>query len=156
MSGLNVARGDQRRIQDKLNKGNSNRETHLYRAEARLAHYISDHFARNVGQTKIAAAIPVCEPSMVQPKEVQNRRVEVVNMDRLLHGFEPKIVRGAVRHSAFHASSGKQHGKPMTVVVTAVLHFHQPADFDRRRPSELTADDDNRVPEKPVSLQILQ
>src|SRR5262249_50044326 len=52
----------------------------------------SDDAAGNVGQSEVAPLEAVSQPLVVDSEEVQNRRVEVVDVDRVLHDVVAEVV----------------------------------------------------------------
>ena len=46
------------------------------------------------------------EGTVVEPEEVKNGRVEVVNVDLVLHGLEAELVGGSVDMASLDTSSG--------------------------------------------------
>ena len=55
----------------------------------------------NVGQPEVAAGVAVGELLVVEAEQVQNRRVQVVNVDFVLDGSKAELVGGAVNVAAF-------------------------------------------------------
>ncbi len=51
-----------------------------------------NNFAMHVGQAEVAAAVAVGEPFVVHTEEVENRGVEVVDVDLILNGHEAELV----------------------------------------------------------------
>jgi hypothetical protein len=49
---------------------------------------------------------------MVDTHEMQNRCMEVVNVDAILDRVPPEVVGGAVRHPALNSAAGKEHREP--------------------------------------------
>ena len=60
----------------------------------------------NVGQTKIAARMAECQPFVLQPKKVQNRRVEIMDVDTIAGDGNAVIIRRAVNDSALDPAAG--------------------------------------------------
>ena len=50
----------------------------------------------HVGQAEVAAGVAVGEPGVVEAEQVQDRGVQVVDVDRLLDGLVAEFVGGAV------------------------------------------------------------
>lgn len=71
----------------------------------------------HVGQSEIAAGVTIGETGMVETKEVQNRSVEIVNVDAVLNGAVAKIVGGAMNVATFDAAAGQPNGKTPVVVI---------------------------------------
>ena len=54
------------------------------------------HLAVHVGQAEVAAGVAVGELLVVEAQQVQDRGVQVVDVDLVLHGLEAELVGGAV------------------------------------------------------------
>ena len=112
----------------------------------------------DVGQTKVAARVPVSESSMIEAHQVQNRGVQIVNMYSILDGAKAKLVGSAKGEAPFHASSGQPHREPVVIVVSAVdlpciRSFL--GQFDGRRSPKFASPDDQGVFQHPALLEIL-
>ena len=70
--------------------------------------------------------------------------------------LNPKIVRRPVRITRLEAPARNEIGESVVVVITAVLHFHQAPDLDRRCTPELSADQDDGLLQQTACFQILQ
>src|SRR5262249_9775465 len=66
------------------------------------------NLAANVRQAKVAAAVPECQLCVIKTEKVQNRRVEVVNMDFVFYNLHTKIIRLAVSHAPTDSCSSQQ------------------------------------------------
>ena len=62
----------------------------------------------NVGQPKIAALVAVGQPFVVEAQAMQNRRVEVVDVDRVLGDVVAEVVR-LTDHTRFNAAACQQN-----------------------------------------------
>ncbi len=51
---------------------------------------------------------------------MKHRRVDVVDVHRVLNGLEAEVVRHDIRHAALDAA-GKLHAEPVGLVVAAVI-----------------------------------
>ena len=78
----------------------------------RIAGYIS--------QSVVAARMAVRELLVIDAKQVQNRCLEIVDMDRILGYVEPKIVGSSVNITAFDATAGKPYAKSIGMMVATV------------------------------------
>src|SRR5262245_29568669 len=76
-----------------------------------------DDPAVNFSQPLLAALMQVAERVLVESELIQNRCVDVAEVNRLLHGLQPDFIRRAVNLSAFYAASGHHHGEPEVVMV---------------------------------------
>ena len=60
----------------------------------------ADHFAAHVGQPEVAALEAVGQPRVVDAQQVQDRGVQVVDVDRVLDGGVAELVGLAVGDAA--------------------------------------------------------
>ena len=74
----------------------------------------------HIGQSKIAAGVAVGQTLVIEAKQSQHRRVQVVNRDWLLDGLEAELVGGSVNLSATHSAAGQPAGETVMVVIAAV------------------------------------
>src|SRR5262245_65630377 len=61
------------------------------------------HAPVHVGQPEVAAGVTVCELFVIEAQEVQDRGVQVVDVDAVLDRGEAKLVGAAVDLAAFDA-----------------------------------------------------
>ena len=86
-----------------------------YFLREQLAHYISAH----VSQPELAPLKFVSELGMIQTHQVQDRRVQVVNVHWVFSHVVPQLIRLAEGEARFDASSGEPHGKSSWMVIAA-------------------------------------
>ena len=96
------------------------------------------------------AFVAVNEVEIADAHEVQDSRVEVVDVEAILHRVQAQIVRGTDNLSALHASASHPHGKTRGIVVAAITLF------THRRPSKFTTPNDQCLVQQPARLEILQ
>src|SRR5437867_2506334 len=60
---------------------------------------VADDGAGNVRQTEIASTIAVGQLRVIDAQQMQDRRVQIVDVDRLVDRLESKVVRRAVDHA---------------------------------------------------------
>src|SRR5688572_5625532 len=84
-----------------------------------LANYVAVY----VGEAALDAVVVVGEPFVVDTKKVEDRRVEVVDFDRLLGGFPADLVGVSVGEAVLQPGSGQPGGKGLGVVVAAGARF---------------------------------
>ena len=65
-----------------------------------------NYLAMHICQTEIAAAVAEGQLLMIQPHQMQNRGMQIVNVDFLLNRSKAEFVRCSVGHSALHAATG--------------------------------------------------
>ena len=85
-----------------------------------LRDQLVDDVAFDVGQAEIAAGVAVRELLVVEAHEMQDRGVQVVDVDAVFDGFEAELVGRAVDVSAADAAAGHPHREAVVVVVAAV------------------------------------
>ena len=77
-------------------------------------------FAINVGQAEVAAGVAVGELLVIESQEPKDRRVEVVDVDRLFDCRETRLVGRTVDVAALHTTAGKPHAETVVVVIAAI------------------------------------
>src|SRR5205823_4540958 len=96
------------------------------------------------------AFVGIDQAHVVEPKEPEDRRVEVVDVQPILDGMEAELVRRADRLAAADSPARHPHRESGRVVIAPV------AFFALRRATELATPDDQRVLEHAARLEILQ
>ena len=79
-----------------------------------------DHLPVHVGQAEVAAGVAVRQLLVVEAQQVQDRRVQIVDVDLVLDGGEAELVGRAVDVPALDAAAGQPHREAVVVVVAAV------------------------------------
>src|SRR5262249_10566390 len=100
---------------------------------------VFDHDAGHVGQAEVAAVKAVGQFLVVQAKQVQNGRVQIVDADAVGFGLEADLVSGPVERSALDAAASQPNGEGVRVVVAAGAAL-----LNNRQPAELAAPDYQR------------
>src|SRR5262249_51909476 len=78
---------------------------------------LADHPSVNIRQSKIATRVAVCQAFVVEAEKVEERGVEVVNMDLVLDGGEAEFISSAVDVTSLDATAGHPHAEPIMIVV---------------------------------------
>src|ERR1041384_1092215 len=104
----------------------------------------------NIRETEVAACIPVRELFVIESEQVEDRRVEIVNVNGVLLRLETELVRRAVGGAAFRAAAREPDGEAPLIVVAAGRR----GELRRGRSSELARPEDERVFEHPALLEI--
>src|SRR5215467_5905542 len=91
------------------------------------------HGASNICQSEIPPAVEIAQPSVFQAHQVQNGRVQVVQVHAIFHGVIAELVDCAVGGAALHTAAGHQHGIPVRIVIATVAFLRH------RRAAELGA-----------------
>src|SRR6516225_11825318 len=85
--------------------------------------------------------------------------MQIVDMHRLLDGFEPELVGSAMDIAATHTTSGQPHAEAVMIVV-APVDFPRISswgrEFDGRRAAEFSAPDHQSIIQHPALLEVRQ
>jgi hypothetical protein len=84
------------------------------------------------------------ESFVIDAERVENRRVQVVDIDRVFHGVKSEFVGAPKGNALFNSAPGHPHGESVGVMVASPL-FAGP--LDNGRPPKLTAPNDQRFVE---------
>ena len=74
----------------------------------------------HVGQTKIAAGVAVGQLLVIEAQQVQDRRVQVVDVNAALDRVPAKLVGGSVDVARFDAAASEAHREAVVIVIAAV------------------------------------
>ena len=96
----------------------------------------------HIGESEVAARVPVRELFMIKPQQVQDCGMKVVNMDCVSIDTIPDVVCVSVHNSGLHATSRQPAGKGVRMVVSTFCTF---AILSPRRSSEFCAKHDERL-----------
>src|SRR5262245_60472029 len=110
----------------------------------------ADHLATIIGQALVAPVMAERQPAVVDPEQVQDCRVNIVNVRPVLLGAQANGVGGADHLPALDAATGQPHREAMWVVVAPGRPL------THRRASELAAPDNERFVQQPARLEVLQ
>ena len=103
----------------------------------------------NVGQPIVASLEPIGMPQVIEAEQVQHRRIQVVNVNRIGNGIEAELIGLAVDVARLDASPCQPDAEaPVVVVATVISPLHH------RCPAELPTPDDERLLEQPALFQI--
>lgn len=94
----------------------------------------------HVGEPEVSALKTVGQPGVIKAEQMEQGRIQIMNMDWLLDNVEPQIVRSPVDGSRLDSSPCKPHAKCSVVVVSTVI-----APLNHRGPTKLSSPNDNRV-----------
>ena len=106
------------------------------------------NFAVDVGQAEVATAVAVGQLRVIHTEQMQDRRVQVMDVHPFFDGVNTEFVCRAVDVACFNASACQPGGEAGVVVVAAFRPL------SRRGSSELAATDDKRVFEQVPLLEI--
>src|SRR5262249_22333148 len=95
-----------------------------------------------------------CESLMVESEKLEDCRVEVVDVHRILDDVVREIVGLAVDRAGPRATAGHPHREAARVMITAVILVAQAA-LGVNCPAEFASPDDECFIEQATSLQVL-
>ena len=78
------------------------------------------NFAIDIGQANIAAAEAEGQSLVIEPEQVEDRRMQVMDLDLILHNFIAVLIGGAVDGAAFDAAAGQPATESIRIVVAAI------------------------------------
>lgn len=110
--------------------------------------YAACYLAFDVGQAKITTGKFVSEAFVVQPQQVQDGGVQVMQVNFIACGKVSEFVGRPVPLTSFDAAPGEEHGVSDIVVVTSVRALRD------GRSSEFAAPDQQRVIQHAALLQV--
>src|SRR5205807_10384212 len=116
----------------------------------KLAHQLAVH----VSQPEIAAGVTEDQVFVIQAEQVENRRLQIVHVDLVLHDMEAKLIGSAVSEAALDATAGHPDGKGLRMMIAAEPAAQSRIGFDHRRTAELAAPDDQRLIEQTPSFEV--
>ena len=95
---------------------------------------VLDHHAMYVGEAEIAAAVTIGELLVVETHEVEDRRMQVVDVDLFSTAAKPSS-SVARRPARLHAAAGQPAREAVVVVIPAVRGLPQSVCGRTRRPT---------------------
>src|SRR5262245_62824639 len=88
------------------------------------------HLAKNVCQSEITARIAKRQAFVVESEAVQDRRLEIVNVDWLLDDVVTQLVGRTMNDARFDAAAGEPHRVRTRVMIAAELATKGGVRFD--------------------------
>ena len=113
------------------------------------------HVAMDIRQAEIAALEAVGQPFVVETQQVQDRRLEVVDVDLVLDPGEAHLVGLAEREPTLHPATGQHDAEAVGIVVAPEDGAARGAAFAEGRAAKLAAPDDEGVVEQAALLEVL-
>src|SRR5258708_1676546 len=115
------------------------------------------HHARRPygGQFLVQALKGVIQFSMVEAQQIKHGRVQVADLDCILHDLVSHLVGLAMCHPALNPAARQPNRERAWIMVSAhILHFLTISVFAHRSPAEFSAPDDERVLQHAPFFQI--
>ena len=104
----------------------------------------------HIGQPEVTSGMSPGQPFVIESHEMENRRMQVMDVDLVVLGIPAELVGGSVNRSPPDTTSGQSHGETEGVVLTTVFSL------GGRRPAEFTTPDDQRIVEETAGFQVGQ
>src|SRR5687768_13872469 len=84
-----------------------------------LRQKLRHHVPADVGQTEITPLEPIGQVQMVQPEQMENGRVKVIHMNRVLHNIPSDLVGLADDLAPFDPSPGQPEAERKWMMVAS-------------------------------------
>ena len=105
----------------------------------------------NVGQTSMRTIVIIGQPLMVQAEEMQDGRVEVMDVHHVFDGLVAEFIGRAEAETSLHARTGQPRGETLRVMVATFSSF-----LKRRHPAEFRGPEDERIIQQSTRFQVDQ
>ncbi|MFT6576443.1 MAG: hypothetical protein ACJA16_004652 [Akkermansiaceae bacterium] len=79
---------------------------------------IVHHLSVDIGETEIPSTISISERLMIESEQVEHRRVQVVEVDLVLHRFVAKLVGFAISKATADTAPRHEDGVARRIVVS--------------------------------------
>jgi hypothetical protein len=95
------------------------------------------HIPVHIGQSVVTTLKSKCKSSVIKTHQMQNRRVQIVHMNRILNDVKTQIVRFSPNEPFLKPAASHPHTVTAIVVIPAIVPT-----LDHRRPTKLATPDD--------------
>ena len=110
--------------------------------------------AVHVSETVIAALVAEGQLGVLDPQQVQQGRVQIVDVNRVFDDVEAELVGRPESDPRLDPAARHPHRESLRVVVASEAASERGAGLDHGRPSEFATPDHKRVLEESALLQI--
>ncbi len=93
---------------------------------------------------------------VIKTEEFEDRRMEIIHVDRFFGDRPTDLVRSAVGESPFHAAASHPEGESEGMMISSGDGREAEPVFAKRRPSEFTGKDDQCFIQETSLFEILQ
>ena len=114
----------------------------------------ADNMAMHIGQPELAARVEMGQPLVVDAELMQDRRLQVMHVDRLIDDMEPKVIGRSIAEAPLHPAAGQPHRVRLRMMIATEASAECGIVLDHRRASELATPDDERLVEQAASLEV--
>ena len=102
-----------------------------------------------------AALMAERQPFVIDSQQVQQCRLQVMHVHRILHGIHTQIVRSAVGDPGFDAAPGQPQSKRIRMMIAAPAFAFVDVALQKRGTPEFAAPDHQGIFQHPTLLQVL-
>ena len=74
----------------------------------------------HIGQAEVSAAVAIGQAFVIETQQVQDRGVQVVDVDGVLGGHVAELIGVAVGETTFHAAAGEPHREASAVMISTL------------------------------------
>ena len=117
---------------------------------------LSDDLAADVCQAEIAARVAEGQALVIQAQEVQDRGLQIVDVDRVFDDVKTQIVGGAIERARLDAAAGHPHRECLRVMIAAQATMENRVAFHHRRAAEFAAPNHERLIEQTALFEVAQ
>src|SRR5438067_9501613 len=108
----------------------------IFSPNVQLSNQIAHNSPMDVREAKIAAGVMERESLMIEAEQMQNRGLQIVNVNRLLDDVKPQLVSLTIGDAGFHSAAGQPHRESLGMMIAAELAAEGRVCFDHRRAAE--------------------
>ena len=134
---------------ERVNHGRSTNRRPNQLQERNLLHDVPVH----VGEPEISARVAEGQRLVIEAHEMENRGVEIVDVDGILHDVDSQFVGHPVGHSAFDAPARHPDGEPVGVMIASHVVLVD-GQLNGGSPAHFASPDDQGVLQHVALLQI--
>src|SRR5689334_10469692 len=109
----------------------------------------------HVSEPELASLEAEGQPLVIDPEQMQDRRLEIVHVHRILHDIEREVVGLAVAESGLHPAARHPEGEGVGMMIAAPALGVVDVALEKRGAAEFTAPDDEGVVEQTAPLEVL-
>ena len=96
-----------------------------------LRQHTIDDLAVYVGETKVPPRISIGQAGVIEPQQVEDSGMKVMDAYRVLHGMIAELVGRAIPETGLYSPAGHPEGKTLGMMppTSAVLDFRRASKF---------------------------
>ena len=121
-----------------------------------MSQEFNDQFPFDVRETKITALKTVGQFRVIEPQEMKNGCVKVVDVDLIFNHMKTQFIRLTDGNAALYSAATKPHCESLRMMVAAPFSAKVGVGLDHRRAAKLATPEDQRVGEQAAGLQVAE